>query len=76
MLSNYKNNKLILISTILFTLFVINVIAGKIILIFDVKQFSVIGDVGEFLILFVTVIFFMFAVLLEEKRSDVKENRE
>ena len=68
MFNYYKDNKLMLIAIILFILFIINIVAGKIILTFNIKQFSVIDVVGEFLLLFITIIFFIFAVLSKEKK--------
>ena len=65
----YKDNKLMLIAIILFILFIINIVAGKIILTFNIKQFSVIDVVGEFLLLFITIVFFIFAILSKEKKQ-------
>lgn len=72
----YKDNKLMLIAIILFILFIINIVAGKIILTFNIKQFSVIDVVGEFLLLFITIVFFIFAVLSKEKKSDINNKKQ
>ena len=76
MFNYYKDNKLMLIAIILFTLFIINIVAGKIILTFNIKQFSVIDVVGEFLLLFITIVFFIFAVLSKEKKSDINNKKQ
>lgn len=65
-----------LIAIILFILFIINIVAGKIILTFNIKQFSVIDVVGEFLLLFITIVFFIFAVLSKEKKSDINNKKQ
>ena len=76
MFNYYKDNKLMLIAIILFILFIINIVAGKIILTFNIKQFSVIDVVGEFLLLFITIVFFIFAVLSKEKKSDINNKKQ
>ncbi len=62
------DNKYLFISAILGLIFIINIIIGKVALLFKFKQPIVIGDVGEFLILFCTVIFFIFGVLICENK--------
>ncbi len=53
----------------LFSIFIVNIIASKIVLSLNNKSFPVIGDVWEFLILFIAAICFVVAILGEESES-------
>jgi len=50
----------------LFALFIMNIFAGKIALTLDEQPIMSLGDVGEFLVLFAAVIFFIIVVLRRE----------
>jgi heme A synthase len=53
-------------SGILFGFYCLNVVVGKIALLSDKKPFISMGDVGEFIVLFAAVVFFVIAMLERE----------
>jgi hypothetical protein len=64
----------LLTSGILFGLFLLDILLGKVALINDTKPMVAAGDVGEFLLLLGAVIFFVIEVLrLESQKSDTKK---
>lgn len=60
---------------ILFALFCINLVIGKIAVLGGATQLPGLGDVGEFLVLFVAVVLFMAGCLSRERaaQSDNKD---
>ena len=61
-------------SGILFGLFLLDILLGKVALIYDTKPILAAGDVGEFLLLLGAVICFVIEVLrLEFQKSDSKK---
>jgi hypothetical protein len=53
-------------ASVLFALFLLNILLGKAALLFEMEPILSIGDVGEFLILLAAVIFFVMEVLRRE----------
>ena len=56
---------------VLFGLFLLNILAGKAALLFETKPIIATGDVGEFLILFAAVIFFVIVILHREAEESI-----
>ncbi len=64
----------LVISGILFGLFLLDILLGKVALLYDTKPVVAAGDVGEFLLLLGAVVFFVIEVLrLEFQKSGTKK---
>ena len=59
----------------LFVVFIINVVAGKIAVLGGATTLPGLGDVGEFLVLFVAVLLFIVACLARETAATDSENQ-
>ena len=59
----------LVITGVLFGLFILDILLGKMALVFDTEPILSAGDVGEFLLLLAAVIFFVIEVLRQESQQ-------
>jgi hypothetical protein len=61
---------------ILFLVFAVNIVVGKIAVLGGATVVPGLGDVGEFLVLFAAVVLFMIGCLAREKAADSNQQRQ
>ena len=59
---------------ILFAVFAVNIVVGKVAVLGGATTVPGLGDVGEFLVLFAAVVLFIAACLARERAQDRKNN--
>ncbi|MFT5117379.1 MAG: hypothetical protein ACI9NY_000908 [Kiritimatiellia bacterium] len=65
---NKSNDFWLYVSCLFFVLLFLNVIVGKLVVFYNLDSSFFLGDVGEFLLLLVAVVFFVVGVLKREEK--------
>ncbi len=69
-------NKALLGAAVLFAVFAVNVVVGKIAIVGGATSAPGLGDVGEFLVLFGAVVLFIAACLARERGQKSEKNEQ